>query len=166
MTPSSKPAVVADDLVVSLDYTLTVGGEIVDTSEGDEPIEFIQGHQNIIPGLEAALYGMAPGESKEVSLQPDEGYGEYDPDQLVVLDQEEIPGDVELEIGATLHLEDDEGEVHEARVTSVDSGRITLDLNHPLAGKVLFFSIQVVSLRSATPEELAHGHVHGDGHSH
>lgn len=166
MDSPSKPTIVADDLVVSLDYTLTVDGEVIDSSEGEEPIEFLQGHHNIIPGLEAALYGMTINDKKEVEVQPAVGYGELKPERLVDVPRDQIADDVELNIGQMLHLEDTEGQVHEARISSVDDEKVTFDLNHPLAGKVLHFAVEVVNLRAATAEELAHGHVHGAGHAH
>jgi FKBP-type peptidyl-prolyl cis-trans isomerase SlyD len=166
MDSSAKPNLVADDLVITMDYTLMVDDEMVDSTDGGEPIEFLQGHKNIIPGLEAALYGMETGDEKEVSVQPAAAYGEYDPDRLVEVPKDQIDENVDMKVGAMLHLEDNEGHVHDARISSVDDNKVTFDLNHPLAGKSLNFTVRIVDLRAATPEELTHGHVHGEGHAH
>ncbi|MDX1437169.1 MAG: FKBP-type peptidyl-prolyl cis-trans isomerase, partial [Anaerolineales bacterium] len=90
MDSSSKPTLVANDLVVTLDYTLTVDDELVDSTDGGEPIEFLQGHRNIIPGLEAALYGMETGDEKDVTIQPAAAYGDYDPERLVDVPRDQI----------------------------------------------------------------------------
>jgi FKBP-type peptidyl-prolyl cis-trans isomerase SlyD len=158
---------VADDLVVTLDYTLQLeDGEVVDTSQDDEPLEFIQGHGEIVPGLEQALYGMAVGEEKELVVQPEEGYGELDPDAYQVIPRSAFPGDVTLEPGLGLELEDESGETILAFVAEIRPDSVLLDFNHPLAGETLHFKVKVVGLRPATAEELDHDHVHfgPDGH--
>ncbi len=153
---------VSDDMVVTLDYTLQLedGGEIVDSSEGDEPLEFIQGHGEIVPGLEDALYGMTVGEEKELVVQPEEGYGELDPDAYQLIPLEAFPEDVKLEPGLGLELQDEEGETMLAFVAEVRTDSVLLDFNHPLAGETLHFMVKVVGLRPATEEELEHDHVH------
>ena len=164
-TPAS-PEQIADDVVVSLDYTLTVDNEVVDTSEDSEPIVFLQGHGNIIPGLEQALYGLAAGEQKEVVVQPADGYGELDPEAFADVPRKEFPPQIPMEVGIELQMRDKSGDILDARIDAVDEDTVRLDFNHPLAGKQLNFSVTVVSLRSASPEELEHGHVHIPGHAH
>mgnify|MGYP001134402118 FL=1 len=164
-TPAS-PEQIADDVVVSLDYTLTVDNEVVDTSEDSEPIVFLQGHGNIIPGLEQALYGLAAGEQKEVVVQPADGYGELDPEAFADVPRKEFPPQIPMEVGIELQMRDKSGDILDARIDAVDEDTVRLDFNHPLAGKQLNFSVKVVSLRSASPEELEHGHVHIPGHAH
>ena len=151
---------VQDNMIVELDYTLIVEDEIMESTEDGEPIEFIQGIGQIISGLEDALYGMKVGEKKVVKIQPEDAYGEYDPDSLEVADIDEFSEEIPLDVGTFLDLRDDEGEVLSAQIIEADEETVTLDFNHPLAGKILTFEITVAALRPATEEELDHGHVH------
>lgn len=162
MNTPITPNLVADDVVVSLDYTLTVEGKLVDASEENEPIEFIQGYQNIIPGLEKQLYGMGIGDSKEVVVDAKDGYGDIDKDALMDVPRKEFPAEIELEIGLELALQQPDGQVLHAIVVAFTDEVVKLDFNHPLAGKELTFRVTVVGLRPASPEEIAHGHVHGE----
>jgi len=166
--PNGTGMVVADDVVVSLAYALLLGnGEAIERTEDDDALQFIQGHGQIIPGLEDALYGMAVGEEKAVIVDPTEGYGEYDKDNMQVMPRNSFPPELELEIGTGLRLRDqDSDEVHTVYVAEVDGDDVVLDFNHPLAGETLHFQIKVTDLRPATAEELAHGHVHEPGHVH
>jgi FKBP-type peptidyl-prolyl cis-trans isomerase SlyD len=157
----ASEAMVQDDFVVSLDYTLRVEGEVLDTSSGDEPIQFIQGHGHIIPGLEKALYGMKPGEEKEIVLQPEDAYGDYDPKARMTIDRRDVSENGEIAIDEEIEIEDEDGNVNLAQIIGVDGDQIMLDFNHPLAGRVLAFSVTVVDVRPAAEDELAHGHVHG-----
>jgi len=153
---------VVDDVVVSIDYSLTVDGEVVDASEENEPLEYLQGYQNVIPGLESQMVGMKIGESKEVLVNPRDGYGEVDPEAFVEVPKSEFPKGFDLKPGVDLQLQDQDGELVNAVIVSVTGNKVKLDLNHPLAGKELLFRVTVTDLREATEEELAHGHVHGD----
>lgn len=166
MNQSNAPLTVVDDVVVSLDYTLTVENEVVDTSEGSEPIEFIQGHGHIIPGLEHELYGLSIGSTKAVSIQPADAYGLRDPEAFMDVPRGEFPPHIPLELGTMLQMKDQEGHPMQAHISQVDENTIRLDFNHPLAGKELHFAVKVVGLRSATAEEMEHDHVHGDEHHH
>jgi FKBP-type peptidyl-prolyl cis-trans isomerase SlyD len=165
METNQKPFTIADDVVVSLDYTLTVDGELVDASEENEPIVFLQGYQNIIPGLEKELYGLAVGDSREVTVAPKEGYGEIDPQAIMDIPRSQFPKDIELKNGLELSLQQPDGHVLHATVTALAPDTVTLDFNHPLAGKELTFRVTVINLRVASDEEKSHGHVHGQ-HSH
>lgn len=160
MDTQNKPGVVADDVVVSIDYSLTVDGEVVDTTEGDEPLQFLQGHQNIIPGLERELNGMKIGDNKKVVVSPTEAYGEVDPDNIIDVPRSEFPTEIPLEPGTELEVKNADGEVLSATIADVSADTVQLDFNHPLAGKQLTFDVTIVDLRAATDEELAHGHVH------
>ena len=152
---------VSDDLVVSLDYTLRLeDGRVVDTSAGREPLEFLQGHSQIVPGLEQALYGMYVGDEKEVVVQPEDGYGVLDPDAFQEIPLNVFPSDITLEPGMGLELMDNSGELMLAFVAEVRPDNVLLDFNHPLAGATLQFNVKVAALRHATTDELAHGHVH------
>jgi FKBP-type peptidyl-prolyl cis-trans isomerase SlyD len=151
---------VQDNLVVTLDYKLIVEDEMLESTEDGEPILFIQGIGQIIPGLENALYGMEVGDQKTVVIQPEDAYGEYDPESLQDAKKEEFSEEVPLDVGTFLDLEDDEGDILSAQVIAAEEDTVTLDFNHPLAGKTLTFEITVTDLRPASEEELEHGHVH------
>lgn len=153
--------------VVSMDYTLHVDGEKIDSSEGREPLEYLHGAGNIIPGLERELSGMAVGESKEVIVSPADGYGESDPDAYIEVPRSEFPANIPLELGLELQVQDPNGNAMYARIDAITDEVVRLDFNHPLAGKELHFSVKIVGLREPTEEELDHGHVHSDGeHAH
>lgn len=162
METQNKPGAVADDVVVSIDYTLTVDGEVVDSTEGDTPLNFLQGHQNIIPGLERELAGMKIGDSKKVTVLPTEAYGEVDPDNIIDVPRSEFPADIPLEPGTELEVKNADGEVLSATINAINADTIKLDFNHPLAGKELSFDVTIVDLRTATEEELSHGHAHDE----
>ncbi len=151
---------VQDNLVVSLDYTLIVDEEVMESTDDGEPIEFVQGIGQIIPGLESALYGMKVGEKKTVVIEPENAYGDYDPDSLEIAKKEEFSEEIPLDVGTFLDLSDDEGEVLSAQIIEEDEDTVTLDFNHPLAGKTLTFEITLSALRPASEEELDHGHAH------
>jgi FKBP-type peptidyl-prolyl cis-trans isomerase SlyD len=159
-TQNNKPNEVADDVVVSIDYTLTVEGQVIDSTEGDEPLQFLQGHQNIIPGLERELIGMKIGESKRVVVPPAEAYGEVDPENIIDVPRDEFPAEIPLDAGTELEVKNADGEVLSATIADINDNSVKLDFNHPLAGKQLDFDVTVADLREATEEELAHGHVH------
>jgi FKBP-type peptidyl-prolyl cis-trans isomerase SlyD len=156
----NNPNQVADDVVVSIDYTLTVEGQVVDSTEGEEPLQFLQGHQNIIPGLEKELSGMKIGDNKKVVVSPEEAYGEVDPENIIEVPRDEFPTEIPLEPGTELEVKNADGEVLSATIAEISSQTVKLDFNHPLAGKQLTFDVTIVELREATEEELTHGHVH------
>jgi len=151
---------VQDHLVVTLDYTLIVDEEVMESTDDGEPIVFIQGIGQIIPGLESALYGMKVGEKKIVVIEPENAYGDYDPESLEIAKKEEFSEEIPLDVGTFLDLSDDEGEVLSAQIIEEDEDTVTLDFNHPLAGKTLTFEITLSALRPASEEELDHGHAH------
>jgi FKBP-type peptidyl-prolyl cis-trans isomerase SlyD len=155
-----------DDVVVKLAYKLTVDGELLDMADDQEAIEFLQGHGNIISGLESQLTGMKVGESKQVVVPAASGYGEVDKDAIDEISLSEFPQDVKPEVGMELELKDEEGNEMFGRVMAINGDTATMDFNHPLAGKELHFEVKVVDIRAATGEEMAHGHVHSHGHHH
>lgn len=157
---------VQDNLVVSMEYTLSVDGEIIASADSNDPIQFIQGMGNIIPGLERELNGMTIGESKDITLAPEDGYGEYDDEAFAEVPRDEIPDTISLEIGTAIEMEDEEGNYLEAVIDEIADDYVVLDFNHPLAGQELHFAIKVIALREATEEELEHQHVHFDDHQH
>ena len=151
---------VQDNLVVTLDYTLVADEEILESTDDGEPIVFIQGIGQVIPGLESAIYGMKVGEKKTVVIEPEEAYGVYDPESLEIAKKEEFSEEIPLDVGTFLDLRDDEENVLSAQVIEEDEDTVTLDFNHPLAGKTLTFEITLTALRPASDEELEHGHAH------
>jgi len=151
---------VQDNIVVSMDYELTVDGELTDKSQPGEPLQFIQGVGQLIPGLEKEMYGMKVGETKEVIVKPQDGYGEEDETAYANIPSTEFPEEIPLEKGVTIVLRDEQGHEQTATIDSVDNGIVRLNLNHPLAGKDLHFKVTVTDLRPASQEELEHRHVH------
>ena len=157
---------VQDGVVVSIEYTLHVDGELLDTSEGQGPLQFLAGHANIIPGLESAMRGMKIGESKDVVVQPADGYGEFDDEAFMNVPRAQFPKEMQLAEGVELTVRDDEGNARYARVDNIEGDAVTLNFNHPLAGDELHFHVKVVALREPSAEELEHGHVHEGEHHH
>ena len=152
--------------VVAIDYTLTDdSGEVIDSSDG-EPLEYLHGSGQIVPGLERELEGRQAGESVKVKVAPADGYGDHDPNRIVEIERAELPEDLEPELGMELCTEGPEGEPIVMWITEVTDTNVTLDGNHPLAGQTLNFAIEVRSVRKATEDETSHGHVHGPGHDH
>ena len=151
---------IQNDTVVSLEYQLEVDNELVDASQEGQPIQFIQGKGHIIPGLERQIEGMQIGESKEVHIAPEEGYGEIDENAYGKIPRSEFPPDIPLEKGVVLQLRNNDGQAFDAVIEEVDDENVRLNFNHPLAGKELLFKVTVVDVRPATEEELAHEHVH------
>ena len=164
----NDPLRVADDIVVTMAYRLSVDGEVIEDSESEDGsrIEFIQGAGLVLPALEDQLYGLVVGDQKDITLQPEEGYGVPDPDAFADIPRSEFPSEIPLQPGVELQLKDEDDELQYAVIESVDSQNVRLNFNHQLAGKVLDFSIHIIGLRTATPEELEHGHVHDEDHHH
>ena len=157
---------IAKHTVATIDYTLTdTDRNVIDTSEGGEPLSYIHGTGSIIPGLEDALAGKGPGDTVNVSVPPAQGYGERDDSLLKVVPRDRFETD-EIEVGMQFHTSGDDG--HQViTVVEVTDENVTIDGNHPLAGMTLNFDVKVVGVRDATKEELDHGHAHGPGgHDH
>lgn len=157
---------IAQNSVVSIAYTLTNDeGQLIDTSEGGAPLVYLHGAQNIIPGLENALVGKQVGDKLKVSVEPTEGYGEYNPDAVQVVPKHMFSGIDTIEAGMQFHAQTDYG-MQVVTVAAVEGDEVTVDGNHPLAGQTLHFDVEVVAVREASKEELEHGHVHGEGGHH
>jgi FKBP-type peptidyl-prolyl cis-trans isomerase SlyD len=153
---------VVENKVVSLAYELRLG-DARDVSEAtqDEPLEFIQGAKQIIPGLEKELYGMSLGDEKEVVIAPEDAYGERDEEEIVAVPRDTFPASLDLVKGNPVSLRDrHSGESYTAFVQEIGNDEVVLDFNHPLAGQTLHFHVKIVGLRDPTDEEVAHGHVH------
>jgi FKBP-type peptidyl-prolyl cis-trans isomerase SlyD len=159
---------VADGMVVSLAYSLRLDdGEEVDSAASDDPLVYLHGAQNIIPGLEQALMGMKIGDTRRVSVTPGDAYGEFDEDAFELVPYDAFPADVDLEEGMGLQMvESSTGRRVEAMISELRDDGALLDLNHPLAGETLHFNVEIVGLRRATTDEIAHGHAHSADHTH
>ncbi|NNM51748.1 MAG: peptidylprolyl isomerase [Pseudomonadales bacterium] len=157
---------IATNKVALINYTLSNDqGEVLDSSEGAEPLAYIHGAGNIIPGLENALQGRQKGDSFKVSIPAEEGYGERDDRLTQVVSKDMFSGVDEIEIGMQFHAQTDAG-MQVITVTAVEGDEVTIDGNHPLAGETLHFDVDIVEVRDASSEELDHGHVHGTGGHH
>jgi FKBP-type peptidyl-prolyl cis-trans isomerase SlyD len=157
---------VQNDTVVSMEYTLHVDNEEIDSSKGQDPLQFLVGHGNIISGLEREMMGMKVGESRDVVIQPADAYGEFDDQAYMDVPRKEFPADMQIEEGSELTVRDDSGQSRYARIDAIDGDSVRLNFNHPLAGDELHFNVKVVGLRVPTAEELSHGHVHDGDHHH
>lgn len=158
--------VIAQNRVVTMHYTLKdEQGETIDSSQGHEPLAYIQGIGNIIPGLEDALEGKTKGDKLEVTIAPEDGYGERQENMVQKVAKSRFQGDEELVVGMQVQVETKNGPAI-AMVSEIEGEDVTLDLNHPLAGVTLNFDVEVMDVREATDEELDHGHVHGPGGHH
>ncbi len=157
---------VAEKMVVVIDYTLTDNkGEVIDTSEGAGPLAYLHGAGNIVEGLEEALTGKEAGEQVKVSIEPAKGYGERHEDMQQDVPKELFGGVENIEVGMQFQSETDQGPVL-VTVVAITDELVTVDGNHPLAGVDLNFDVTIREVREANEEELAHGHVHGEGGHH
>lgn len=156
---------IADKAVVSFEYTLKDdAGKVLDTSDGREPLTYLHGMGNIIPGLEKALAGKSAGDALEVTISPEEGYGRRD-EKLVRNIPTRKLSDANPVAGRRYRAQLEEG-VAVVVVTAVKGDYAVVDANHPLADKTLHFAVKVTEVRAATEDELQHGHVHGAGGHH
>lgn len=147
---------VADGMVVDLDLTLQLDdGRIAATSEGQEPLVYLQGYSQIMPALQQALFGMSVGDEKDVIVAPADGFGEWDSDAFELVPLGTFPPELALTQGMGLKMRDQLGRVYKVLVSDIRPDGVLLDLNHPLAGETLYFRVKIAALRTATPEELA-----------
>lgn len=150
---------IENDRVVRIHYTLRDdAGTTIDASEPDDPLEYLHGHGNIVPGLEAALTGAEPGRKLKVEVPPEAGYGPRDEEAVITIGRDRFPNDFTPEVGMQLASRSCDGRVVRMRLTAVGPDEVTADLNHPLAGRTLHFEIEVAGVREATAKELAQGH--------
>ncbi|MGY6276861.1 FKBP-type peptidyl-prolyl cis-trans isomerase [Methylomonas sp. MgM2] len=156
---------ITDSAAVSFHYTLTnADGKQLDSSRGEEPLVYLHGAGNIISGLEAALAGKSAGDKFNVSIPPADAYGELVPDMVQVVSKQMFEG-MDVEVGMQFHADVSHG-AGIITVTEINGDDVTIDGNHPLAGETLIFDVEVVDVRPATADEIAHGHVHGAGGHH
>jgi FKBP-type peptidyl-prolyl cis-trans isomerase SlyD len=159
---------IAPNKVVSLSYTLMLNsGELADEATADQPLVFIHGIGQTLPAFDDQLDGLSVGDTFSFTLSAEDGYGESSPNYVVeipknIFEGPDVPDDI-LEIGATLPMQDQDGNPMDGVVLEIGDDTVTMDFNHPLAGEALGFSGTVLDIREATQEELDHGHVHGEG---
>ena len=149
--------------VVSIDYTLKGDdGEVIDSSQGGEPLSYLHGEGNIIPGLERALDGKAQGDELQVSIDPADGYGERVEELRQIVSREDF-GDVDLKIGMQFRVSTEDNVDMIVEIVEIEDDRVTIDGNHALAGMTLHFDVTIQEIRDATKEEIEHGHAHHAG---
>ncbi len=147
--------------VITLEYQISLTtGEIVDSSELSGPFSYIHGIGSIIPGLEKGLEGMEEGEEKEIDIPAEEGYGQRNDELVMTVSKSQFPPDAQLVPGAEFYTYNEKGETIPFTIVEVNGENVTIDFNHPLAGKDLIAWVKVTGIRDATPEEIAHGHIH------
>ena len=157
---------IGENKVVQMHYTLkNGGGEVLDTSEGQDPLTYMHAEGAIIPGLFKAIAGKKVGEKVNVVVKPEEGYGNQDDGLVQKVPRDAFKGMEDLAVGVKVQAESDQG-VQIATVTVIEEEEVTVDLNHPLAGVTLHFDVEITDIRDATEEEISHGHVHGPGGHH
>ena len=159
---------IAQHKVVTIHYKVSdsESDEVIDSSENTEPMTYLHGAQNIIPGLEQALEGQAVGDELEVVVEAADAYGERSDDRIQQVPMEAFQGMEKVEPGMAVTAQTDQGQINLV-ITEVNGEMVTVDANHPLAGKSLKFEVSVEDVRDASEEEMAHGHVHGPGgHEH
>jgi FKBP-type peptidyl-prolyl cis-trans isomerase SlyD len=159
---------IAQHKVVTIHYKVSdsESDEVIDSSENAEPMTYLHGAQNIIPGLEQALEGKAVGDELEVVVEAANAYGERSDDRIQQVPMEAFQGMEKVEPGMAVTAQTDQGQINLV-ITEVNGDMVTVDANHPLAGKSLKFEVTVEEVRDASEEEITHGHVHGPGgHEH
>ncbi len=158
---------ISTNKVVTLNYTLkNDAGEILDQSQNSDFV-YLHGHDQIIPGLEAALLDHTTGDELSVHIEPKEGYGEHNPQLTQQVPKNMFPGDAEIKVGTQFHAEGPDGQPIAITIAEVNDDEVVIDGNHPMAGIALNFEVTVMEVRDASTEEQEHGHAHGpDGHHH
>ncbi|MGH1462985.1 MAG: FKBP-type peptidyl-prolyl cis-trans isomerase [Neptuniibacter sp.] len=137
-------------------------GEVLDGSRDGNPLPYLHGHSNIVPGLEAAMTGHETGDKFQAVVAPEQGYGLRDENKVSLVDREAFAGFTELEEGMVCQMEDENGELQIVGITKIADDEVTVDANHPFAGIELNFDIEVMEVRDATEAELAAGRIELD----
>ena len=158
---------ITQNSAVSFHYTLTDDqGQQIDSSAGQEPLAYLHGAGNIIPGLEKALEGKSAGDQLQVEVSAEEGYGPVQQELIQDVPREAFQGVETIEVGMQFEAQTGQGGAVPVTVTAVTDETVTVDGNHPLAGKALNFDVTIADVREASAEELEHGHIHGPGGHH
>lgn len=138
---------ISEGKTVSIEYTLTLEDkEVIDTNVGGEPLTYVHGSNQMIPGLEKAMEGMQVGESMNVTVAPEDGYGQTVQEAIIEIDKAQLPPEV-FKVGAHVQGQAQEGQVVRGQVTGIDGHTAVIDFNHPLAGKTLFFDVKVLEIK-------------------
>ncbi|MFW1676748.1 FKBP-type peptidyl-prolyl cis-trans isomerase [Pontibacter sp. JAM-7] len=151
---------VEENKVVLFHYSLINDqDEVIDGSRGGEPLPYLHGHNNIVPGLEQAMTGRKVGDQFKITVPPEQGYGIRDEDKVYVVDRASFAGFSDLETGMLCQMENPEGDPEYVTVVAIEDDEVTVDGNHPFAGQVLSFDVEVVAVREATEQELSAGRI-------
>jgi FKBP-type peptidyl-prolyl cis-trans isomerase SlyD len=157
---------IAERSVASFHYTLTNdAGDVLDSSDGREPLAYLHGAGNIVPGLEREMTGHVAGDKFNVDVAPEDGYGTYIEELVQVVPRKSFEGVDDLAVGMQFQAQTGQGPIAVV-VTEIEDDEVTVDGNHPLAGETLHFAIEIAEVREASEEEIKHGHVHGAGGHH
>lgn len=155
---------IAKDSAVFFNYTLKDSeGNILDQSPEGQPLAYLHGHGNIIPGLEKQLEGKSAGESLVAVVEPSEAYGEFQEEAVQEVPRENFQGVDNIEVGMQFQSQSSDGQVMLVTVKEVTDTVVKVDANHPLAGKQLTFDVEIAEVRAGTEDEISHGHIHGTG---
>jgi FKBP-type peptidyl-prolyl cis-trans isomerase SlyD len=163
---------IAKNTVASLTYTLTVDGNLVEQTNNENPLTFLVGVGSMIPGFERELMGKEPGETYDMTLAPQDAYGDKDPEAIVDLSKDifKVDGKVQDDLlveGKVIPMQDQNGRPLQGTIMDIGNETVKMDFNHQLAGKTLHFKGEILEVREATKDEISHGHVHGPGgHQH
>ena len=157
----------AQNKAITFNYTLKDDeGNILDTTKGSSPFSFLSGNGQILPKLEDAMSGMLLGSKKKVEVDATDAYGEYNEEAVQIVERSNFPTDVDLQPGMQFVTNSPDGHQMPFIISEIKEDSITIDFNHPLAGKNLEFDVELLDIRDATAEEIAHGHIHGQGGHH
>jgi len=149
--------------IVTMDYTLTgKDGGVLDSSEGKDPLSYLHGNGNLIPGLETRIEGKAAGDEVTVEVPSEEAYGAVDPEKKFDVPRSQFPPDADIKVGAQFQADGGNGGPVLVKVDSIEGDTVKIDANHPLAGIDLNFAVKIVDVREATEKEREHGHAHCD----
>lgn len=167
-SPSMSNETVAPGKVVLFHYTLTNDtGEILDQSEENEPMPYLHGADNIVSGLEKQMEGHQVGDKFRATVAPEDGYGVFDPKKIQMVSRRQFPAKMQLHPGMDFMMQAEDGSHAQFWIKELKGQHVVIDLNHPLAGVTLHFSVEIAGIREASKEEIDHGHPHGpDGHGH
>ena len=152
---------ISDKMVVGIHYTLTdTDGNVLDSSNQSEPLVYLHGAGNIVVGLEKALMGKSVGDQVTARVEPEEGYGTINGELIKTVDRSVFRGVEDIQVGMSFQAQTADGSVEPIKITAVEGNQITIDSNHPLAGTILNFDVEVISIREATSIEIDHRHAH------
>jgi len=142
----AQEGVIKTGSIVKFDYSLTVNGQVIESSEGAQPVEYMQGQGTIVPGLEKALEGMKVGEEKTITVPPADGYGEMLKDAIKDVPKKNFPADFDFVLGSIIQLEDPEGNAYPGIIWDIKEDTVAVNFNHPLAGQTLIFDVKILSI--------------------